>query len=264
LEDGVSCKKVLQVLITNLLRVAFAVAILIPASVLHAQDAQPNPNPTATAEPAAESTASEAPKNEVAKVEPPKADKRLFGVLPNYRTVDGSIPFSPLSNRQKLSIATHDSFDWPTYVASGFWMLLAPGRNTYGSGLSGFVGQYSRSAADQITGNMLSEGFMPVVFRQDPRYFRVGSGSFSSRLFSAVSQIAVAKNDQGRPVFNISEFLGNAIAVGISNAYSPSLNTWPHRSEKLGLMISSDTLSNVVKEFGPDIRQRLPHRHKNS
>jgi hypothetical protein len=236
------------------------VAVLVSVSGLYAQDAQTPP--AATDEPAV--SASEAPKNEVAKAEPAKTDKRLFGVLPNYRTVDGSIPFTPLSSHQKLSIATHDSFDWPTYVGSAFWMLLAPDRKTYGSGLSGFVGQYTRSAADQITGNMLSEGLMPVVFRQDPRYFRMGSGRFSSRFFSAVSQIVVAKNDQGHPVFNVSEFLGNAIAVGISNAYSPSLNSWPNRTEKLGLMVSSDTLSNVIKEFGPDIRQRLPHRHKNS
>jgi hypothetical protein len=219
----------------------------------------------AQSEPASgETSETEAPKNEIAKVEPPKSDKRLFGVLPNYRTVDGSIPFSPLSNKQKLSIATHDSFDWPTYVTSGLLMLVTPGRSEYGSGVSGFANQYAHSAADQITGNMLSEGFMPVLLHQDPRYFRVGTGKFSTRFFSAISQIVVAKNDRGRPIFNYSEFLGNAVAVGISNAYSPNLNSWSRRSEKLGLMISSDTFSNVVKEFGPDIRQRLPHRHKSS
>jgi len=26
-------------------------------------------------------------------------------------------------------------------------------------------------------------------------------------------------------------------------------------------MIGTDMFSNVIKEFGPDIRQRLPHRH---
>jgi hypothetical protein len=218
----------------------------------------------AQSEPASDTSETEAPKSEIATAGPAKSDKRLFGVLPNYRTVDGSIPFSPLSNRQKLSIASHDSFDWPTYVASGFLMFLTPGKSEYGSGVSGYANQYVRSAADQITGNMLSEGFMPVLLHQDPRYFRVGTGKFSSRLFNAVTQIVVAKNDKGRPVFNTSEFLGNAVAVGISNTYSPNLNSWNHRTEKLGLMISSDTFSNVVKEFGPDVRQHLPHRHKSS
>jgi hypothetical protein len=42
-------------------------------------------------------------------------DKRIFGVLPNYRTAEASIPFAPLSAKQKFTIAFKDSFDWPVY-----------------------------------------------------------------------------------------------------------------------------------------------------
>jgi hypothetical protein len=200
------------------------------------------------------------------KTDPSKPDKRLFGVLPNYRTADGSVPFSPISNHQKLSIATHDSFDWPTYVTAGFLTAVTPGSNSkeYGTGLESFANRYARWSADQIIGNMLTEGFLPVALHQDPRFFRAGTGSFSSRFFGALTQIVVAKNDSGHRTFNVSEFLGNAMATGISNTYSPNLNSWSQRSEKFMLMIGSDTFSNVVKEFGPDIRQHLPHRHKNS
>ncbi len=190
---------------------------------------------------------------------PTKPDKRLFGVLPNYRTVDASIPFQSLSARQKLSIARHDSFDWPTYVFAGALTFATPGDHQ-----SSFVVRYVRSSADQISGNMLTEGFLPVFLHQDPRYFRPGTGSFGSRLGSALSQIVVAHNDSGHRTFNVSEFLGNTMAVGISNAYTPSLNSWSHRSEKLILMISTDTFSNVIKEFGPDIRQRVFHHKHNS
>jgi len=200
------------------------------------------------------------------KADPPKPDKRLFGVLPNYRTADGSVPFSPISSRQKLSIATHDSFDWPTYLTAGFLTAVTPGSNSkeYGTGLESFANRYARWSADQIIGNMLTEGFLPAALHQDPRFFRAGTGTFSSRFFGALSQIVVAKNDAGHRTFNTSEFLGNAMATGISNAYSPNLNSWSQRSEKFMLMMGSDTFSNVVKEFGPDIRQHLPHRHKNS
>ena len=81
---------------------------------------------------------------------------------------------------------------------------------------------------------------------------------------SALIQIAVTHDDKGRHVFNFSEVLGNAIAVGLSNAYSPNLNSWSHRSEKLALMLSTDTFSNVLKEFGPDLRERFFHRHHKS
>jgi hypothetical protein len=199
---------------------------------------------------------------------PPKPEKRIFGVVPNYRTVDSSLPFSPLSNRQKLSIAAHDSFDWPTYVLAGGFAFLRPGAKeatAYGGGVEGYVNRYVRSGADQIMGNMLSEGLLPIVLHEDPRYFRLGTGRFGTRLASALSQIVVARNDKDRPTFNISEFLGNAIAVGVSTAYSPTLDSWSRRTDKLFLMISTDALSNVIKEFGPDIRQRfLPHKHKSS
>ena len=211
-----------------------------------------------------ESPAAEATKTEP-KAEPAKPDKRLFGVVPNYRTTDGSVPFSPISSKQKLSIAAHDSFDWPTYATSGFLTLITSDHDKiYGTGIESFANRYARWSADQVIGNMLTEGFLPVAFHQDPRFFRAGTGSFSSRFFGAVAQIVVAKNDSGHRTFNTSEWMGNAMAVGISNTYSAHLNSWPQRTDKLMLMIGSDTFSNVLKEFGPDLRQMLPHRHKTS
>ena len=87
----------------------------------------------------------------------------------------------------------------------------------YGTGLEGFANRYVRSSADQIIGNMLTEGFLPVLLRQDPRYFRPGTGTFWSRLRSALTQTTIARNDSGRRVFNTSEFLGNAIASGAAS-----------------------------------------------
>ena len=165
-----------------------------------------------------------------------KPDKRLFGVLPNYRTVDASIPFSPLMARQKLSIARHDSFDWPTFGLAAVLTLAMPGKDvpkSYGTGVEAFANRYLRSSADQIIGNMLTEGFMPVLLRQDPRFVRRGSGTVWFRLRSSLTQIGIARNDSGHRAFNTSEFLGNAMATGISNAYSPNLNSWTHRSESL-------------------------------
>ena len=202
----------------------------------------------------------------VESTKPAKPDKRLFGVVPNYRTADANIPFSPLTPRQKLSIATHDSFDWPTYLLAGVMTFAMPGtedKHLYGTGLEGFANRYARTSADQIIGNMLTEGFMPVLLKQDPRYFRPGEGTFWSRLRSALTQIAIARNDSGSRTFNTSEFLGNAIAVSIANAYSPNLRSWSSSSEKLGIMIGTDAFSNVIKEFGPDIKQKLLHRHHN-
>ena len=186
-------------------------------------------------------------------------DKRLFGVLPNYRTVSAEIPFTRLTARQKLGIASRDSFDWPTYQLAAF--LTFVGEMKANGTWPGFANRYVRTSADQIIGNMLTEAFMPILLREDPRYFRPGIGTFWSRPRSAVTQIAVAHNDTGHLTFNASEVLGNAMAVGISNSYSPNLRSWSGSTEKLGLMIGTDMFSNVIKEFGPDIKEHLWRRH---
>ena len=49
----------------------------------------------------------------------PTQDKRIFGVLPNYRTADGTREFVPITAKQKFTIAIKDSFDWPVYMVSG-------------------------------------------------------------------------------------------------------------------------------------------------
>jgi hypothetical protein len=201
---------------------------------------------------------------ESAKVEPPKPVKRLFGVLPNYRTVEASIPFTPLAPRQKLTIAAKDSFDWPTFPTAAVLTFAMRGKDdakNYGTGWVGFGNRYARNVSNQIIGNMFTEGFLPIVLHQDPRYFRVGSGSFFSRLRNSLVQIAVARNDAGRKTFNSSEFIGNTIATGIATSYSPNLRSWSAGSENVGLMIATDMFSNVAKEFGPDLKERFLHRH---
>jgi hypothetical protein len=198
-------------------------------------------------------------------VEAPRPEKRLFGVLPNYRTVEASVPFARLTPRQKVNIARHDSFDWPTFALSGVLTLATPGRDataSFGTGIQKYANLYVRSSADQFIGNMMTEGFLPVILRKDPRYFRQGTGTFWFRLRSALTQVAVAHNDSGHLTLNTPEFLGNAMAVGISTAYYPNLQSWSHRNEKFVLMISTDTFSNVVKEFGPDLKQKFLHGHR--
>jgi hypothetical protein len=200
-------------------------------------------------------------------IESTKPDKRLFGVVPNYRTVESSTPFVALTPRQKLTIASKDSFDWPTFPTAAFMTLVMAGKketDAYGGGFSGFANRYGRNVGDQIIGNMLTEGLMPIAFHQDPRYFRVGSDApFWSRLRTSLVQIVVSRTDTNHKTFNTSEFVGNAIAVGISNTYSPNLRDWSTSTEKLGLMVGMDMLSNVIKEFGPDVKQHLFHRHQN-
>jgi hypothetical protein len=192
-------------------------------------------------------------------------NNRIFGVLPNYRTVEGSVPFAPLTSRQKLGMAAKDTFDWPTFIVTGNFALIyqAEKQNpAFGQGLQGYAKRYASALGDQMIGNMLTEGFLPVLLHQDPRFFRSGTGTTGSRLKSALRQIVMARNDSGDWRFNTPEWLGNGMAVGISNAYYSDSRTLSNNMQRFGMQIGNDALSDVLKEFWPDIRHRFFNRHR--
>jgi hypothetical protein len=191
-------------------------------------------------------------------------DKRAFGFLPNYRTVDASRPYQPISPKQKMVIAGKDSFDWTlSIVAAGYAGLgqLTDQSPTLGQGVTGYANRFVRNYSDQVMGNMLSEGAMPILFHEDPRYFRKGQGNFWNRVGYATSRVFVTRTDLGGTQFNYSEAVGNSIAVGISDAYYPGSRNFGSNIEKFTLQLATDAISNVLKEFWPDVKHKLPLSH---
>src|SRR5437763_1437730 len=68
-------------------------------------------------------------------------DKRAFGVLPNYRTADGSLPFTPITAKYKMTIAVKDSVDGPLYAIGGIFAGIYQWENqnpSFGQGMKGF------------------------------------------------------------------------------------------------------------------------------
>ena len=198
---------------------------------------------------------------------PEKQDKRVFGVFPNYRTTDGNVPFQPITSRQKLLIGLKDSFDWPVYpVAGAFAALyqLEDQNPSFKQGMKGYARRYGTALADQVIGNMMTESFMPSLLHQDPRYFRIGKrrGGKLYRAGYAASRIFVSRTDSGSQQFNASEWLGNGAAVAISNAYYPDTRTVGSNIERLGIACATDAFSQEMKEFWPDVKHFLFHRHE--
>lgn len=196
---------------------------------------------------------------------PQVQDKRILGVLPNYRTVQDTGSVEPIPSRRKMWIASKDSFDYPIWLlAAGFAGLYQlDGENpSFGQGVKGYFRRYGTSLADQMMGNILTEGVFPVLLHEDPRYFRRGTGSIKSRVWYAATRIFVTRTDAGANRFNYSEVVGNSIAVGISNDYYPQDRDFVDNFQKLGLQLGTDSFSNVLKEFWPDIKQKFFAKHR--
>jgi hypothetical protein len=237
---------------------------LIPAMYAQSSDPAPAKPPDAAAQPVA--PASQVTKGPTQGPQPETQDKRVFGVFPNYRTTDGNVPFQPITSKQKILIGLKDSFDWPVYITGGAFAALYQIENqnpSFGQGMKGYARRYGTALADQVIGNMMTESFMPVLFHQDPRYFRIGRGHGSSlhRAAYAASRIFISRTDNGGRQFNYSEWVGNATAVAISNAYYPDTRTVGDNIERLGIACATDAFSQVMKEFWPDVKHWMFHRH---
>jgi hypothetical protein len=191
-------------------------------------------------------------------------DKRIFGVLPNNRTTEASLPFHRISAKQKMTIAFKDSFDWPVYLTSGLFASLyqlEDQNHSFGQGMAGYGKRFGTAYGDQMIGNMMTEGIVPSLVHQDPRYFRLGEGSKKSRAWYALTRIVVDKTDSGHSTFNIPEWGGNAIAVAISNAYYPDTRTANDNVQRLLIACATDAFSNVLKEFWPDVKRHFQKKH---
>jgi len=243
-------------------QLAAALAVLIGAFSPCASGQQP------AADAAPTSVANAAPASGgVAAAPGEPVDKRIFGVLPNYRTVQDNGHVEPIPSKKKLWIASKDSFDYPIWLLAAGFAGMYQFENeepSFGQGVKGYFKRYGTSLVDQSMGNMLTEGVFPSLLHEDPRYFRQGVGGKWHRVGYALTRILVTRTDSGTKRFNYSEFLGNSIAVAVSNAYYPDDRTAGDSLQKLGLQLGTDAISNVMKEFWPDVKHRFFSRHPDS
>lgn len=195
----------------------------------------------------------------------PEASKRIFWIIPNYRTFPSLMDYKPLTKRQKFKIATQDSFDRGTIALAAAFAgerQLTHASPSFGQGMEGYGHYFVTAYADFVIGDYMTEAIYPVLLHQDPRYFRRGTGSFRSRLQYAVGQIFWTHNDSGRGQFNYSEIAGNATAAAISNAYYPDHRTAGNAATQFGTQIGLDMAGNVLKEFWPDLYGKLAKKHQ--
>ena len=208
--------------------------------------------------------------DEEAIVKDPEAG-RILGVIPDNKIVPStkSSTEEPLKPGEKFALATKDTIDPFTFVLAGFYAGVAQWQNDYPTWKQGAVGygrRFGAAYADQVVGNYLTEAIVPVIFHEDPRYFRKGTGGGWSRLSYALTRTVITRTDRSRNEFNYSEFVGNAAAAGISNLYYPaSERTVGETGEKFAIQIVSDSAFNILLEFWPDMRRMLgkhdPFKH---
>jgi hypothetical protein len=195
---------------------------------------------------------------------PQTESKRLFGIVPNYRTSPLPDPYVPISAKQKFIIGSQDAFDRGTVILAAAFAgeaQLTNANRSFGQGAAGYGRYFGTSYADYVIGDFMTESIYPTLLHQDPRYFRKGEGSGWSRFGYAAGQILFTHNDSGRSAFNYSEIIGNSTAVAISNAYYEDNRDVSNAVIKLGTQLGVDAAANILKEFWPDLRKKFSRTH---
>jgi hypothetical protein len=196
----------------------------------------------------------------------PKAgaeDKRILWIFTNHRTTDDDANLPKLTPRGKFAIAWGDATDRAIFAQTAFLSGLAQASNSnpsFGQGVAGYAKRFGTTYGDFAIENLTTEGIFPALLHQDPRYFRRREGTARSRLGYAMSRLFITRSDSGRNQFNFSEIGGAAASLAISNAYYPDNRTVGNNLQRYSVQLGFDVASNILKEFWPDLKRKLPRQ----
>jgi hypothetical protein len=228
----------------------------------------PQPKPNATQNPGAPSPRNSIPPAEQTPAgEKGRSTKRILGIIPNFQTTD-VVPQDtrPLTTREKYTLAWHQMADFSAHFGNAFQSMLAQasdGQPHFGQGWDSYAARFGASEGDQITSSLFIFGVYPAVFKQDPRYFRRGTGSAWWRVKYSASRTFITRTDSGRSAFNTSQVLGQLTQAGISNAYYPAADRGAKGTfEDCGIGLAYTSGYNVLKEYYPDLLHYIFHRRK--
>ena len=133
----------------------------------------------------------------------------------------------------------------------------------YGLGAAGYGKRYCAAVTDSVAGDFFKTFLFPTVFRQDPRYFRLGQGTAGQRIKHALAHTFVTRSDSGKRMFNYSEWVGTASSKALSNLYHPgNPRGFAPTASRVGFSLANDMAWDLLREFWPEVAHkfRLPFR----
>jgi hypothetical protein len=129
----------------------------------------------------------------------------------------------------------------------------------YGRDAGAFGEKFGSAMLRSASVRVFSDGILAAAFHQDPRYYRIGSGSFVKRSLLSARQAIIRRGDDGSEQFNYSGIGGRAVAAALVTTYYPQPSV-TGRVVSLTFLtsIATDAGGNLVLEFLPNIIRKAP------
>jgi hypothetical protein len=189
--------------------------------------------------------------------------QRMLGVIPNFNEVLGG-EAEPLTPGQKFHLFFKGSIDPYQFFIAGIDAGIEQAEDEYPSynqGALGLLRRFGASYADSFDGNFWGNAVLPSLLHQDPRYFRLGHGTFKHRLWYSMISTVRAKSDAGKWQPNYSNVIGNFIGGAISNVYYPAVDRGVALTLERGITVTGEgTFGAFLEEFYPDYVSWRQHR----
>jgi hypothetical protein len=186
----------------------------------------------------------------------------IFWVVPAFK-VNYAGGFKPLTPKEKFQEWAHGAYD-PLGLAAGaveagtLEYSSSDGFCGYGMGLANYGKCFGSLELDANVSSFIGDYALTVAFHQDPRYFRLGKGSFGRRTWYAITRVFVTFNDSGKNVFYTSALTGTVAAAAISNLYYPPQDKGlGHTLSRIYIDLGNTAIYNGAAEFWPDIHHGL-------
>ena len=190
--------------------------------------------------------------------------QRILGIVPSFNTTYRPDAVS-LTAGQKMGLALRSEIDpfafAGAFVIAGYHEAKGDDRG-FGWGAEGYGKRAGAAYLDAFDGNIIGNGILPALLRQDPRYFRLGYGSFNHRLLYSIATTVICKHDNtGKWEPNYSNIAGNIASGGISNLYYPSGDSGIGKTFSNGMVVTAQgALGSIFHEFWPDFSRKFFHR----
>lgn len=222
-------------------------------------DTGPRPVPNAAVLP-------EAPRPVASESEASEPDPPTGGARSKYKKeLSPNEPHAPLSTKEKFKLSVLEQarpFAFASEILSAGWEHALNTDPLYGTDSAAFGERLGAAALKQTSQAILTDGLFASIFRQDPRYYRAGSGPFFHRVEYAVKRTWITSTDSGTSQANYSLFAGYAAATALSATYYPGPSVKAGRMTRgYVLSIAVNMLGNQYREFWPDVSSKLFHRH---
>ncbi|MCU1324363.1 MAG: hypothetical protein JWM43_4012 [Acidobacteriaceae bacterium] len=187
--------------------------------------------------------------------------------MPNFRSVAGGSKPHPPGWKYNFKIATHQSFDYSSFIFLGITSLTAEWIDSHpvlGKGVGGAWAYTWRGFLDKTDGTYLGAWLLPSLLHEDTRYYALSKDrSVPVRILYIISRQGVTRTYGGRQTPNIAGLGGKVLTQIISREYYPTgATSFSVLATKFGYSAMRDVAFTSIREFYPDIAAHYIRKHR--